>query len=408
MNLVGHYKNILTLLAIFYLAMLFLGTLPLFAVEPEKKNSKKVDKIKLAVLDIQPNRGIEKSTAFLLSEYLISELQKTKKYDVIGKNDIKQMLQFEEQRELLDSCRDDGCLIQISGALGVDQLAAMVVGRIGSTHLVVLKVIDVRKARVLQRITRQAEDTEGAILAAITSAVQEAAGFNKGGWEKMVVKPRDTWLGFGILVGPAIKLGYPQPEVRILPDTWEEADWGPRMALDVTGQIFVNFGESNWTKMILEFGGGIGFDAVHGFRDNREKNNVPYDLFYNPSYLHVAGLWYPKIWEAASGKLFLNWRFGISVDILFLSARYQSAADHKANVPDPSFRKIYRKTVGSAGLLGGIDIELPVSSDVSFIVAVNQIMTFTFHKWGSFPVRFWRFPKPQLNFRGQGGILWRF
>lgn len=152
-----------TLLAV--LAVVAVG-LPLAAsAEAPKKRQ-------LAVLDTKAGSKFDPESVTGLSALIASEAAKRSDLQVIAGGEIRAMVGFEKQRQLL-GCQDDSCLAEIGGALGVDFLLASELSTFGGAHLLTLAVVDIGKSRSLKRITRQAE-TEREVLAVAPAAVAEA------------------------------------------------------------------------------------------------------------------------------------------------------------------------------------------------------------------------------------------
>ena len=70
---------------------------------------------------------------------------------VISRDEIKSML-LHEQSKMLMGCDDESCLAEIGGALGVQYIVSGNVGRIGETYLLHLKLINIREAKVENRV----------------------------------------------------------------------------------------------------------------------------------------------------------------------------------------------------------------------------------------------------------------
>jgi TolB-like protein len=107
---------------------------------------------KVAVLDLQ-SYGVPPDLAENLTQLLSLELRKAEELSVISRDEIKAMLQYEAQKQIL-TCRDDvACLIEIGGALGVEYLVSGGVGELDDTWVVHLKLLDTAKAEVAARVS---------------------------------------------------------------------------------------------------------------------------------------------------------------------------------------------------------------------------------------------------------------
>lgn len=108
--------------------------------------------IKLAVTEIKARRGVDPVLAHVVEEFLASEIAKTGRYEVIGRDDITRMLDHEQQKQMT-GCEEESCMAEIAGAMGVDYLAAGSLDGVGRSVMITLKLINVRAARVESRET---------------------------------------------------------------------------------------------------------------------------------------------------------------------------------------------------------------------------------------------------------------
>jgi hypothetical protein len=81
------------------------------------------------------------------------------------------MLGMERQKELL-GCDDISCMAQIGGALGVDALLSVKVGKIGSTYRLSASLIHIAKAEVLVRASTQTSGEADALIGMVEHLVR--------------------------------------------------------------------------------------------------------------------------------------------------------------------------------------------------------------------------------------------
>ena len=111
------------------------------------------ERTKLAVLDLEA-KGVEKSTAETLTDIVTVSLKKLGVFDVISRSDIQQMLNFEESKQLVGCTSNSSCLAEIGGALGVARVVTGSVGKVGSSYVINLSLLDTKSARVIERESR--------------------------------------------------------------------------------------------------------------------------------------------------------------------------------------------------------------------------------------------------------------
>lgn len=123
-------------------------------------------KTKIAVLDVQDVSGDQAAHARLLTQIITGELSRDGTLEVISSTQIRNMLGFEKQKQIL-GCTEGSCLAEIGGALGVDYLLTGQIGKIGSRYRLDLSLVEQAKARTAA--------TVGEFLPAEEDALADAA-----------------------------------------------------------------------------------------------------------------------------------------------------------------------------------------------------------------------------------------
>ncbi len=95
----------------------------------------------IAVLDFKGN-GVDAALLPTLSQILTVEISDLGQFKVITSRDLEAILGFEAQKDLL-GCDEATCIAEIGGALGVERIVAGHIGRVGSTFVVSIKVLNV-------------------------------------------------------------------------------------------------------------------------------------------------------------------------------------------------------------------------------------------------------------------------
>jgi len=133
-----------------YLIILLVFTLSnfIFAEKPQGDATK----IKISVMDLKAENGIDKGVVTLLYELILTEFQNYSNLSVISKTDISSMVQYETEKELA-GCDDTSCMAEIGGALGVDKVVLGHVGKLGSSYVVTLKLMNIKNATVENRVS---------------------------------------------------------------------------------------------------------------------------------------------------------------------------------------------------------------------------------------------------------------
>jgi hypothetical protein len=92
-------------------------------------------------------------------------------FRVIGASDVRSMLQLETQKSKL-GCQETGCLAEIGGALGAQEVVTGSLVRLGDTFVLTLRRVDVSKALVIADVS---ETVKGAKEEQLLDAVQNGA-----------------------------------------------------------------------------------------------------------------------------------------------------------------------------------------------------------------------------------------
>ncbi len=92
--------------------------------------------------------------------------------EVISSEDVRSLLSHQKNRLVLGCGADAACLADLGGLLGVDEIVAGRIGRLGETWVLELRRLDVKQARNLASVTR-AVGSAGALVGAVRSATGE-------------------------------------------------------------------------------------------------------------------------------------------------------------------------------------------------------------------------------------------
>ena len=141
---------------------------------PAPSQGVKVAQLKLALLSVHRGEGVSAGQSSTIEEVLLNALDATGRFKVVGSSDIAALLSFEVKRQAI-GCDDSECMTQIAGALGVDFVATADIGRLGTTTVVTLKIMNVRTAAVAARAQQDVLSDDGLVPAARAIANQVVA-----------------------------------------------------------------------------------------------------------------------------------------------------------------------------------------------------------------------------------------
>lgn len=131
----------------------------------------------LAVMELRCGTGIEKEVCAALTEVVINELVKIKKYTVIDRANRDMILA--EVGFQQSGCVDESCTIQAGRILGVGKLVTGSITKVGGTYLVNLQLLNVETATVEIAVSEECKCD----LDALIEVVKRAS------WKLMGVQP---------------------------------------------------------------------------------------------------------------------------------------------------------------------------------------------------------------------------
>lgn len=126
----------------------------------------------ILVWRIQAKSGVSEDDAVSISGFITTEVQRYSKRYVVSEADIRTVLEGEEKRQKCD-LGASSCLVEIGSALGVPEAVSGDLGRLGDFWMLNLRRLNVRKAEVIMRSSRQVEGSINELIKSIPGAVAE-------------------------------------------------------------------------------------------------------------------------------------------------------------------------------------------------------------------------------------------
>ncbi len=132
---------------------------------------------KIYIQDIQPEAGIDEKVARSLSDLLELEIERGGIFTVVSQQDVRRLLSLESQRLLLGTETDDDLkrMAAIAKNLDAPYALASSVGKVGSTYVLSLRLIDVQEVKVIRRISQTLVGDEQGLIGSLRAA---ALGLN--------------------------------------------------------------------------------------------------------------------------------------------------------------------------------------------------------------------------------------
>ena len=136
-------------------------------------------------------QNIPEGMGKVVSESLLAEVRKLEGISAIGMEEIYEMLQHEQTRQVMGCDADDACLAEIAGALGVDELVTGRLSEEADGRVFVIRRINQRRAEVVSTVNKRLKIGNGEeFLLAIGPGVEElyAGRENRPGTKRGVAK----------------------------------------------------------------------------------------------------------------------------------------------------------------------------------------------------------------------------
>ncbi|MBI5526165.1 MAG: hypothetical protein HY897_07505 [Deltaproteobacteria bacterium] len=150
-------------------------------VEPAKEEKKQ--SMSVAVFQFEA-QGADKKIPVILTDTVLSMLNRLPDTRVIGSKEIDAMLNYEQKKQMT-GCNDASCAVALGGALGVDKILMGSVGRLGETHILDMKLIDIRTAHIDTSYNKRLESgREEEFLDVLPEALTVLFPWAEGTWAK--------------------------------------------------------------------------------------------------------------------------------------------------------------------------------------------------------------------------------
>jgi iron complex outermembrane receptor protein len=116
--------------------------------------------------------GVSQEKADALADMLAGEISQIGNIKVISMNDVLALLNLEKKKRLA-GCKDESCVSEIVGAMGVRWMVSGNVGIFGNTYLLNLKLYDTVKVDVASRVSIRVEGGEEDLLNELLKAAHK-------------------------------------------------------------------------------------------------------------------------------------------------------------------------------------------------------------------------------------------
>lgn len=129
-------------------SMVLLISILFFLFFPSQSICQPAELVHLAVLDLQLGGNIPQNFQLPLSDRLRHELVSTGRYLVVERGQMENILK--EQGFQLSGCTSTECAVEAGRLLGVQQMLAGSISKVGQTHMIILRLIDVETGVIVR------------------------------------------------------------------------------------------------------------------------------------------------------------------------------------------------------------------------------------------------------------------
>lgn len=144
------------------LRLLFIGTLLcgcVTLVHSQQKSNQKPKKVSIAVIEFNSGGGLTPLEINTLTNRFRGMLVQTDAYNVIEREQMNAILK-EQDFTLTDNCNSAECAVQVGQLLGVEEMIAGDIGKVGKTYTIDLRKIDISTGKIVKT---QSENFKGEI-----------------------------------------------------------------------------------------------------------------------------------------------------------------------------------------------------------------------------------------------------
>lgn len=117
--------------------------------------AKQTGKAKIAVMDLQPGAGVTADMAQTMTSQLALGIDALGPFKSMTMRDVRQMLAQEATKQTLGCSANSECIAELASAMGSDYSISGSVVMFGPSYLIQLQLLNVKRARVEQRVSRE-------------------------------------------------------------------------------------------------------------------------------------------------------------------------------------------------------------------------------------------------------------
>lgn len=133
---------------------------------------------KVAVVPVKLDKSTHEAPA-LFDDIVMTALQQMDGIEVIGADDINDLIGYERQQELL-GCDDDKCISRLGNALGAEKLVVTKLGKSSQRWTIACKLIGIKDSKVESRATETVGSEDSTVVDAMPMLIGKLFGKTLG------------------------------------------------------------------------------------------------------------------------------------------------------------------------------------------------------------------------------------
>jgi len=117
--------------------------------------------VNIAILELE-GKNVSQTEASILSDKLRVELYKTEKFNIIERGQMDEIL--EEQGFQQTGCFSDECIVEVGRLIGVEQIIAGSIGKVGDIYFISIRLISVSQGTIINNVEEMVEGSINEVL----------------------------------------------------------------------------------------------------------------------------------------------------------------------------------------------------------------------------------------------------
>ncbi len=171
--------------------------LPAVALAEEPKRER------LLVLDFQATEGVEAAMVNIAHDRFIATVSGINRFELATSNDLRMMLQTEQQRQLLE-CADDSCMAEIAGALGARYLSRGRLSLLDKDVVLTLQLFDSESVSLDNQVTSALPAGTDALGSKVEDMTYSLLRVDRTVEEDRWYENTWLWVGVGVVVAGGV------------------------------------------------------------------------------------------------------------------------------------------------------------------------------------------------------------